>query len=418
MIQLLLLVELLLVVALVPWIGMLVAVMVAALARHLVGVRRLDPDRLPLTQFLIVVPAHDEAGVIAETVASCLKVNYPPDLFQVVVIADNCTDETGGVAESAGALVVARSDLTRKSKGFALEDFFDGVITHPSIRPAEAFVLVDADTSVAPDLLRAFDQSLAGGADFIQGYYTVRNADVSWRTRMITYAFSLVNGVWLAGTDALGLSVGLKGNGMCFRSSALARLPWRVHGLVEDMEYAWALRVAGERVRFDRNARVFGEMVSRGGSGAASQRRRWESGRKALRASVKPRLWKSSRLTGFRKLIYQIELGFPPLGRLVMGLVLASTLGFVGLWFSGLATLWVMLLLVPIVGWVGLAAYAISPLLIVDLPVRYLGSLLHFPYYLGWKLTVGLLRAPQQWVRTPREDASTHFKERCEDPSV
>ena len=414
MMHLLLLAELFLVVALVPWVGMLVAVVVAALIRQLAGVRPIDPYQIPSTRFLIVVPAHDEAGVIGETVASCFGVSYPPDLFQVVVIADNCTDETAGVAELAGAHVVVRSDLTRKSKGFALEDFFVGAITHSSIRPANAFVLVDADTSVSPNLLRAFDQSLAAGADFIQGYYTVRNSDVSWRTRMITYAFSLVNGVWLAGTDALGMSVGLKGNGMCFRSSALARFPWRVHGLVEDMEYAWALRVAGERVRFDRNARVFGEMVSRGGSGAASQRRRWESGRKALRSSVRARLWKSPRLTSFRKLSYQIELGFPPLSRLVISLVLASTLGLCGFWVSGFAIPWVMLMLVPILGWVGLVAYALSPLVVVGLPARYLASLFHFPYYMGWKIAVGLLRAPQQWVRTPREASSTKIDERSE----
>ena len=407
-------VEVVLVVALIPWIGLLVAVVVAALAHRLAGRGTINPTHPPTTRFLIVVPAHDEAGVIRETVQSCLGVDYPPDLLQVVVIADNCTDETADVAEAAGADVVVRVDPTRKSKGFALEDFFDGVITHPDLRPADAFVLVDADTSVARDILRAFDQGLGRGDDFIQGYYTVRNADASWRTRMMTYAFSLVNGVWLAGFDALGLSVGLKGNGMCFRAAALRRFPWRVHGLVEDMEYAWALRIAGEQVRFARHARVFGEMVSRGGSGAASQRRRWESGRQALRASVRPRLWRSANLSSLQKLVYAVDLGFPPIGRLVVVLGVVTSLGICGFWMSGFAARWVMLLLGTLVGWFGLAAYAVSPLFVVGLPARYLASLLQFPYYLGWKLTVGLLQAPRQWVRTPREVAATHAADQTE----
>ena len=301
MLQLLLIVELALVLALAPWFTLLAAVVLAALVRRVAGRERFDPVRVPTSRLLVLIPAHDEAGVIGETVASCRAVTYPADLFQVVVIADNCADTTAAEAEAAGALVVVRADLARKSKGFALEDFFRGVITHPAIRPADAFVLVDADTSVAPDLLRAFDQSLGRGDDFVQGYYSVRNADASWRTRLMTYAFSLANGVWLVGTDALGLSVGLKGNGMCFRAAALDRFPWRVHGLVEDMEYAWALRVGGGRVRFQPLARVFGEMVSRGGTGAASQRQRWESGRRALRASVRPQLWRSSALSLGRK---------------------------------------------------------------------------------------------------------------------
>ena len=100
---------------------------------------------------------------------------------------------------------------------------------------------------------------------------------------MMTYAFSLANGVWLLGLERLGLGVGLKGNGMCFSSRGLRRFPWRAYGLVEDMEFALMLRARGERVRFLPEARVFGEMVSRGGPGAASQRRRWEAGRRSLR---------------------------------------------------------------------------------------------------------------------------------------
>ncbi len=358
------------------------------------------------TRFLFVIPAHNEAAVVAITVRSCLGVAYNSANFQVLVIADNCSDETAALAEAAGALVLVRTDLARKSKGFALEDFFAQVATLPGVHAPEAFVLVDADTSVAPDLLRAFDQSIQRGDNFVQGYYTVRNADVSWRTRLMTYAFSLANGVWLAGLDRLGLSVGLKGNGMCFRAAALERFPWQAYGLVEDMEFAWKLRLGGERVRFQPLARVYGEMVSRGGAGAASQRRRWESGRQALRSSFGPAIWRATPLSWLQKVAYQTELRFPPLGRLVVSLGFVSILAGAGGFVAANPRGWIPLLILLALDWVIFLAYALSPILIVDLPIQFLGALLYVPYYVVWKLTIGLLKAPQQWVRTPREAAA------------
>ena len=120
--------------------------------------------------------------------------------------------------------------------------------------------------------------------DWVQGYYTVRNPDASWRTRMMTYAFSLANGVWMLGPGPAGAGGRPEGErDVLLEPGASRRFPWRAYGLVEDMEFALMLRARGERVRFLPEARVFGEMVSRGGPAAASQRRRWEAGRRALR---------------------------------------------------------------------------------------------------------------------------------------
>ena len=69
---------------------------------------------LPL---LVVVPAHNESGQIAETVDSILKSDYPSSQRRVLVLADNCDDETAEVARQAGALVVERCDPTVRGKG-------------------------------------------------------------------------------------------------------------------------------------------------------------------------------------------------------------------------------------------------------------------------------------------------------------
>src|SRR5262249_24441665 len=158
-------------------------------------------------RFLIVIPAHNEEGNVQATITSCRAVNYDPALFRVFVIADNCTDETAGVASAAGASVFERSNDQLRSKGHALDEFFqtqkitetraDGTCEY------DAAVVVDADTVVDAGLLTRFSETLAQGADWAQCYYTVRNADASWRTRLLAYAFSLFNGVWLLGQDRL-----------------------------------------------------------------------------------------------------------------------------------------------------------------------------------------------------------------------
>jgi cellulose synthase/poly-beta-1,6-N-acetylglucosamine synthase-like glycosyltransferase len=356
------------------------------------------------SRFLIVIPAHDEEGAIASTVRSCRELGYPPELFSIWVIADNCTDATARQAGEAGAFVVERFDPALRSKGHALEYFFTQV---PEAKPDsagyDAAVLIDADTSVDPGMLWAFDAGLAGGRDWIQGYYTVRNPDASWRTRLMTYAFSLSNGVWMLGLERLGLGVGLKGNGMCFSARGLRQFPWRAYGLVEDMEFAWMLRTRGERIRFLPEARVFGEMVSRGGPGAASQRRRWEAGRRALRGKFAGPLARSGSIGAYPKVMYLLDLFFPPLVTLALGLAAASTIAAVAAAIGGpgavagglLATQGVMACL--------LILYAVSPALVMKLPARYLASLLALPYYVVWKLSVAAGRKPNEWVRTPRE---------------
>jgi hypothetical protein len=405
MIPVLNLLYLLATIALAPFFLVMLAILVAAAT----GGRAKpptagEPDR---SRFLIVIPAHDEQGAIGATVASCLALDYDRDKFTVHVIADNCTDGTAAEAREAGASVVERSDPDLRSKGHALEYFFTQIAeARPDSGTYDAAVLIDADTVVAPDLLRVFDRALGRGVDWAQGYYTVRNPDASWRTRMMTFAFSLANGVWMLGLERMGLGVGLKGNGMCFSSQGLRRVPWKAYGLVEDMEFALTLRVLGERVRFEPTARVFGEMVSRGGPGAASQRRRWEAGRRSLRGKFAGSLANSRALGVLVKGCYLLDLYFPSLATLALGLLMAVSvhaLAAVDADFEGVSrNLFPSHALMAAT----FAFYVVSPIVLIGLPARYLASLLALPYYMGWKLVVALGRAPQAWVRTPRESST------------
>ena len=267
--------------ALAPFFLYLLALTVSALAY-----RRRRPSAEPgASRFLFVIPAHNEEAGVGDTVASCLASRYPRDRFDVLAIADNCADATARVARDAGARVVERFDADKKSKGYALEYLFQHLAETGEDARRDAVVVVDADTLIDADLLNYFDRALVEGKDWLQCYYTVSNPDRSWRTRLMTYAFSLINGVWSVGQEGLGLGSSMRGNGMMFSMKGLKRHPFEAYGLTEDLEFAWRLRIAGERAHFVPETQVMGEMVSQGGASAARQRQRWEVGRAELKTS-------------------------------------------------------------------------------------------------------------------------------------
>ena len=369
----------------------------------LLGRRRTPPPAGPAPRFAVVIPAHDEEGSVAATVASCLRLEDPGAGYAVVVVADNCSDRTAEVARAAGAHVLERFDDVDKSKGHALRYYFE---RPEADRPGGAFdavVVVDADTLVDAHLLKSFADELARGRDWLQCYYTVSNPSASWRTELLTLAFALSNGVWPRGMDRLGLGATLKGNGMCFSKRGLDRVPFRAAGLVEDLEFSWTLRVAGERVGYVGGARVYGEMVSRGGEAATGQRRRWEAGRRALRGRFTGPIMGSKVINLWRKLMYVVELRTPPLVELAGWLGAASLVhvpAATGMRMAGLS-LW---LATPHAAmWLTLLAYVLSPVAAAGLPARYLLSLGQVPRYAAWKLLAATGRAPAAWVRTRRE---------------
>ena len=255
---------------------------VAAAAVYLFTATLLS-GRLPLPapsqsrrRFRFIVPAHNESAGIASTVVSLLAVDYPSELFEVVVVADNCEDDTAEQARAAGAVVLERNDKERRGKGYALLLAFSNL-------PAEvdSVVVVDADTLVSPNILHAFAARRDLGAVALQADYAVRNPNAAWRTRLIAIAFGAFHIVRSRARERLGLSCGLRGNGMCFSAAILSEVPHEAFSIVEDVEYGLRLGEAGHRVHYADEAHVYGEMVSTAAA-ASSQRRRWEEGRKEL----------------------------------------------------------------------------------------------------------------------------------------
>jgi cellulose synthase/poly-beta-1,6-N-acetylglucosamine synthase-like glycosyltransferase len=350
-------------------------------------------------RFDIIVPAHNEELGIAQTVQSLRALDYPSELRRIWVVADNCQDQTAKVAEAAGAQVIVRNDLERRGKGYALELAFDRSSDEGW---ADAVVVVDADTLVEKNLLDAFSARLALGAHAIQAEYGVSNRDASWRTRLLSIAFSLFHDVRSMGRERLQVSCGLRGNGMCFSREATLRVPHRAFSLVEDLEYGIRLGEAGYRVHYAWEAKVFGQMAATE-KASRSQRKRWEGGRLAMaKVHGKPLLARA--LADRSAVLFDLALDLlvPPLSYVVLaaalGLGVSLVVGHMPL-SLGLFGLSLFFLGVYIVrGW---WVSGVGP--------RGLFDLLFAPLYMVWKLLLWLRRpehAKGEWVRTAREGES------------
>jgi cellulose synthase/poly-beta-1,6-N-acetylglucosamine synthase-like glycosyltransferase len=379
----------LLTLAALPFLG--AAVYLAALA--LASRARTPPAPASDARFDVVVPAHDEEAGIADTVASLLALDYPRERFRVVVIADNCGDRTAERARAAGASVLERRDVLLRGKGHALAFAFDRLIAE---RAADALVVVDADSVVSANLLGALAARIAAGAEALQARHGVRNRDASWRTRLMHLAFALLHDVRAAGRERLGLSCGLRGNGMAFTTGLLRRVPHTAVSLVEDLEYAVTLGLAGVRVHDVAEASVLSEMpVSE--EAARSQRARWEGGRLALALRAAPGLL----LRGLPErspllLDLALELLIPPLGTLALAVAIGLALAL------GAAAAGVGVALAPwLLAALALIVYVSAGWRAAGLAARDLWQLRHVPGLLWWKLR--LRTRPETWIRTPRE---------------
>jgi cellulose synthase/poly-beta-1,6-N-acetylglucosamine synthase-like glycosyltransferase len=386
-------------------LGLLAVPVVAACAYLLVltvaSSRTAPPSAgAPRTRFDVIVPAHDEEAGIAATVRSLLAVEYPESLRRVVVVADNCTDGTAERARQAGATVLERQDATRRGKGYALDHAFQWSL---AAGRADALVVVDADTDVSPNLLRAFAARVEGGAPAVQAAYGVRNPDDSWRTRLMAVALALVNTLRSLGRERLRLSVGLKGNGMCFSAAVLREVPHHAFSIVEDLEYGIRLGRAGHRVHFAAEARVLGDMAA-GGEAAAIQRRRWEGGRKLL---VKEQGWPLLRAGLARRDPVLVDLALdllvPPLASVAVAALAGAALSLALSWMAGrvVAPAWAFL-----GGLAAIVAYVARGWWISGTGLRGLAGLLAAPAYVAWKLVLAFRSrgaGRQAWVRTPRD---------------
>jgi 1,2-diacylglycerol 3-beta-glucosyltransferase len=239
---------------------------------------------------IIFIPAHNEECGIPATINSALGLNYPRKRFDVVVIADNCTDKTAEVAARCGTEVWIRKDRLHTGKGPALAWAFE----EARHRPFDIAVIIDADTELDPSFLVSIARNIAAEASTVtvyQGRYDFSPAKpVSTWFEFITIASKAAeNSFTYRPRSRAGLVNLLQGNGFCIPRAVLDKVPFRSTSVTEDADYAISLAISAIPVRYVEEARVRARMTQTI-SDAAPQRLRWASGLFRLMFRSAPKL--------------------------------------------------------------------------------------------------------------------------------
>lgn len=360
------------------------------------------PQPAPPVWFAIIIPAHNEEESLEETLASFRSLDYPRALHEVIVVADNCTDQTAEIARRLGATVYERHNPTQLGKGWALGWIFDCLLRSRS--DFDAFVVVDADSVISPNFLHVMAAEIAAGRGVIQARNMIINGVEGWRPAIMTISFSLLCYLRPLARSRLGFSVGLKGNGMCFASDILRRVPWRASSLAEDIEYSLELCLRGFRVAFAPEASVASRMPL-SGEEARGQAIRWEFGRLGMiRRYLVRLLARATQGADLGCLDTALELTIPPMSFLFgvpLFFLFVDILLLVGSGSSGsglLAGYWAAII-------AGETIYVGVGILLAGTSGQLLRALIHVPKYLFWKVGVivrGCLAKERAWVRTPR----------------
>jgi cellulose synthase/poly-beta-1,6-N-acetylglucosamine synthase-like glycosyltransferase len=372
---------------------------VAALSARSRGDREAATDLYRTVSVLI--PAYNEADLIARCIASLDRQTYPRDRYDIVVIADNCTDETAEIATRAGARVLVRDEPEARGKGRALRWAIDRLLAEES--PPAAIAVVDADSVADPSLLTGLVRVFDRGADAVQGEYLVLEESGDRRAVLRSAAFLLFHRVRFVGRSRLGLPCSLVGNGMLFSRGVLEQHPWAAYSKTEDLEYTLQLRLNGIAPAFASEAVVRGP-VPTSGSAASAQRARWEGGRLEVGRRYLPRLVREI-VVGRRWSLIDaaLDLAIPPLGLLTAAAVTGSAVVAA---MSSLSLVPAWLVLPWLVGLTAIATYVLVGLYAARAPRSVWQALVWSPAFMAQKVlgTLSVLGSAGRdvWVRTER----------------
>ena len=229
----------------------------------------------PKKTFAVIVAAHNEQAVIGQLIDNLQKLEYPKELYDIFVVADNCSDNTAAIARAGGAIVYDRTSSVGKGKGFALEWMFNQLFAME--RQYDAVVVFDADNLVHPRFLLEMNNRLLKGDKLIQGYLDAKNPYDTWVSGTFAIAFWVIDHIWHLAKTNIGLSSVLGGTGMCIATDVLKRHGWGATCLTEDMEFTMKSLVEGIKTTWAHDAIVYDEKPLTFRQ-SWNQRKRWAQG--------------------------------------------------------------------------------------------------------------------------------------------
>jgi cellulose synthase/poly-beta-1,6-N-acetylglucosamine synthase-like glycosyltransferase len=358
-----------------------------------------DSAKGELTDAVVIVPAHDEAAILEARLT--MLIAAADGVASILLIADNCTDETAIIGRRTGAEVVVRQDPARRGKGFAL----DFGRRHLERRHPNVVVIIDADATIDSASLRTLIAVCNVTGRPCQATNLQRpQPDGPPTVQLSTFAFFLKNVIRQRGLQRLTGRVHLLGTGMALPWLTFAGADLATDDIVEDLKLGNELAESGHAPLLVEDAVVLSDAETR--TNTLSQRRRWEGGFIANAVRFGPRMLRASLIAGdVRRFWAAISIMIPPFALLLSMDLILLMLGAATCWLVGASGWPLLILLLPLM----LAATAVLLAWRAG-GWRYvtMAGLVRAPLYVAWKIPMylGFARhgTPKQWVRTGRQD--------------
>lgn len=358
-------------------------------------------------KFAVVIPAHNEENSITSTINSISQIDYPGDNFDIIVVADNCTDKTVETANALKVRVMERNDLTHRGKGYALRWCFDKIL-HPS-NGYDAVAVIDADTVVSKNYLTVINYYFENGSKVVQVNDMVAPNPGAWTSEVIRLGFTLYNLSRPLGRKLFNGTAGIRGNGMCFSTDVLKEVPWNTYSLNEDLEYGIIIFLNGINVDFAPETTIFATMPTHA-KNAESQRARWEKGRfPVIKRYSGQLLYGALKKVSLRYCDLFLELIIPPFVNLFGAVSLLCLIHCI-LWLTGKSQLvnytaaWILAVVFGII-------HVIVGLIAARADKQLYNVIFQIPKYAIWKIYLYLKRFTKatttDWIRTERENTKS-----------
>ncbi|TDT72447.1 cellulose synthase/poly-beta-1,6-N-acetylglucosamine synthase-like glycosyltransferase [Hypnocyclicus thermotrophus] len=338
----------------------------------------------------VLIPAHNEEKLIKRCIKSIKKSSDLGYSYDIIVIADNCTDKTIEISKSENVKVLERNNKEKRGKGFALKYAMEKLKNENYY----GYIIIDADSIIKENLIEEFGNAFLNGALAVQCLNFVNEPYISRRNSLMHLALMSMNGLRPLGREKLGISAGILGNGFALSKQLIDEIGYNVNSIAEDIEYHLEIINSGKKVKFLKDTAVYSDFPTTE-EGAKSQRARWEGGKFYLQKKYFFKLLKEV----FKGKFHLIE---PLLDLMILPLAFQVTL----------------LLIIGIIGGTGFKIYSLINIFIISfhivLSVLYFGKLkdlliiFEVPKYIFWKiinlpLILSHSKKNTEWIRTDRK---------------
>jgi cellulose synthase/poly-beta-1,6-N-acetylglucosamine synthase-like glycosyltransferase len=304
--------------------------------------RKKYPIVQPKTRFAVLIPARNEQNVVGALIKSLQEQDYPKELFDILVIPNNCTDDTENAAISAGAKVIHCTEPV-STKGEVLHQILEKLSGQ-----YDAYCVFDADNIVDSQFLARMNDAIAAGAKVAKSRQCALNPYDNWVSGGYDLYFQSINLLHSKARMPFALSAKLIGTGFMVTDAILQKLNgWNTVTLTEDIEFAVQCAQIGEKVYFVPDALTYDEEPL---SFAVSmrQRRRWSAGVQSVANRYTGRLlwmkpcWLRLDLVVHINMIYAQLLALIPVVYGMLGMPIAQLFSNLlitaaGFWLGGMA---------------------------------------------------------------------------------